>query len=73
MSDFDSTTVGFGAVCEFGRAWQAIERGSLGINVDYIQFDYSNFRDPTQGGPVGEEPLYEFDSTVIRALASIWF
>ena len=73
LSDFDSTTIGFGAVWEFGRAWQAIERGSLGINVDYIQFDYSNFRDPTQGGPVGEEPLYEFDSTVIRALASIWF
>ena len=73
MSDFESTTIGVGASWEFGRAWQRIERGSLGVNLDYIQFDYNNFRDLTQDGPVGQEPLYEFDATVIRALATIWF
>ncbi len=73
LSEFDSTTVGVGATYEFGRGWQAIERGSLGINVDFIQFDYANFRDLTQDGPLGQEPLYEFDATVIRALGSIWF
>ncbi len=73
LSEFDSTTIGVGAVWEFGRAWQAIERGSLGINLDYNQFDYDNFRDQTQDGPLGAEPLYEFDATVIRALATIWF
>ena len=73
LSEFDSTTIGVGATWEFGRAWQAIERGSLGLNLDLIQFDYANFRDLTQDGPVGQEPLYEFDATVIRALATIWF
>lgn len=73
LSEFDSTTIGIGATYEFGRSWSAIERGSVGVNVDFIQFDYDNFRDLTKSGPVGEEPLYEFDATVIRALASFRF
>ncbi len=73
LSEFSSVTLGAGVAWEFGRAWQAIDRGSLNLNVDWIQFDYDNFTDLTEGGPVGEEPLYSFDATVIRAFASVWF
>ena len=73
LSQFSSVTLGAGVAWEFGRAWQAIDRGSLNLNVDWIQFDYDNFTDLTEGGPVGDEPLYSFDATVIRAFASVWF
>jgi len=73
LSSFSSTTLGAGVSWEFGQAWQAIERGGLSLNVDWIQFDYDNFRDLTESGPLGGEPLYSFDATVIRALASVWF
>ncbi len=73
LSEFSSVTLGAGVAWEFGRAWQAIDRGSLNLNVDWIQFDYDNFTDLTAGGPVGGEPLYSFDATVIRAFASVWF
>lgn len=74
LSSFTSTTVGFGASWEFGRAWSAIERGSLNLSLDYIQFDYENFRDLTDDSqPVGQEPLYDFDAQVWRVFTSIWF
>ncbi len=73
LSRFTSVTLGAGVAWEFGRAWQAIDRGSLNLNVDWIRFDYDNFTDLTEDGPVGDEPLYGFDATVIRAFASVWF
>ncbi len=73
LSSFNSTTIGAGVSWEFGRAWESIERGSLNFNVDWIQFDYDNFRDLTDSASVGNESLYSFDATVIRAFASIWF
>jgi hypothetical protein len=73
LSKFTSTTVGLGASYEFGRSWSVIERGSLNLHVDWIYFDYDDFRDLTESGAVGEEPLYDFDATVTRFFLSIWF
>jgi hypothetical protein len=73
LSTFTSTTLGLGASYEFGRSWSRIDRGSLNLQVDWIDFDYDDFRDLTQSGPVGGEPLYSFDATVTRLFASIWF
>jgi hypothetical protein len=73
LSTFTSTTLGLGASYEFGRAWTRIERGSLNLSVDWIQFDYDDFRDLTDTAAVGEESLYSFDATVTRLFASIWF
>ncbi len=73
MSEFTSTTLGAGVSYEFGRGWNAIDRGSLNLQIDWINFDYENFRDLTVSAPVGEEPLYSFDATVVRFFGSIWF
>ena len=73
LSTFTSTTLGAGVSYEFGRGWNAIDRGALSLQVDWIDFDYDNFRDLTADAPVGEEPLYSFDATVIRFFASLWF
>ena len=74
MSAFQSYTIGGGVTYEIGtRGWESIERASLSLNLDFIQFDYDDFRDVTEGGTPGDEPLYSLDATVIRAFASIWF
>lgn len=73
LSRFTSTTIGVSASYEFARGWKFIERGSLNIELDWIHFDYDNFRDLTKEGEVGEEPLYSFDARVTRIFASFWF
>jgi hypothetical protein len=73
LSTFTSTTFGLGASYDFGRSWQAIKRGSLNVQVDWIDFEYDNFTDLTASATVGNEPLYSFDATVTRLYASIWF
>jgi len=74
LSTFDSISVGAGASYEFdNRDWSAIKRASLNLHLDFFFFDYADFRDLTQEGAVGSEPLYNFDAIVIRAFASVWF
>lgn len=73
LSTFTSTTLGLGASYEFGRSWARIDRGSLNLQLDWIDFDYDDFRDLTGTEPVGSEPLYSFDATVTRAFVSVWF
>jgi hypothetical protein len=73
LSKFTSTTVGLGGSYEFGRSWSQIDRGSLNLHVDWIHFDYDDFRDLTKSGAVGDEPLYDFNATVTRLFASFWF
>lgn len=73
LSSFSSTTIGVSASYQFGRAWTAIDRGSLNLELDWIRFDYDDFRDLTESGEVGEEPLYSFDAQVIRFYMSFWF
>lgn len=74
LSAFESYTIGGGVSYEFDRrGWESVERASLSLNLDFIRFDYDEFRDLTESGSVGNEPLYSLDATVIRAFASIWF
>jgi hypothetical protein len=73
LSSFTSTTLGLGASYDFGRAWTAIERGSLNLELDWIRFNYDDFRDLTESGNTGNEPLYSFDARVTRVFLSLWF
>ena len=74
LSSFNSLTLGAGVSYELdNQTWSTFKRGSLNFYYDYIQFDYDDFRDLTQPGSVGNEPLYSFNAGVIRAFASLWF
>jgi hypothetical protein len=73
LSAFTSTSIGLGASYDFDRAWTTIERGSLNLELDWIRFDYHDFRDLTKSGDVGNEPLYTFDALVTRLYLSFWF
>jgi len=74
LSSFRSTTLGFGASYLFKPSdWESIDKGSVNLKFDYIQFDYDDFRDITKSGTAGNEPLYEFSANVIRLFVSLWF
>ena len=74
LSSFSDLTIGAGFSYEFdNKSWNTFKRGSLNFHYDYVMFDYEDFRDLTQPGSVGNEPLYSFNAGIIRAFASLWF
>ena len=68
LSSFSDFTLGAGVSYEFGQGVVAhIDRMKFTALLDYMKFNYDNFRDVTQQGfNPGEEPLYEFDAWVTR-------
>lgn len=74
LSTFTSVTLGAGANYALDSSgWSYLKRGSLSLNLDYIQFDYDDFRNIPAGGVAGNEPLYSLSAIVVRAFASFWF
>jgi hypothetical protein len=78
MSTFQDHTIGVGVSYEFKpEKWRFIEHGSVNLQLDYIRFNYDDFRDMEEGDknniPWGEEPLYSFDANVIKVFLSIWY
>lgn len=80
LSTFTSNMFGLGVSYErkFEKS-DIFKRYSINLNLDFIQFDYDNFRDlrvhDTNPGAyvVGEEPLFSFDATVIRLYFSVFY
>jgi hypothetical protein len=75
LSTFNSNTIGLGVSYEFVQnGWGFVDRGSINLSFDHIQFNYDNFRDLRATGYLtGEEPLYEFSSDVMRFFVSLWY
>lgn len=70
MSAFSGTTLATGAVYEWKQtSLPGIKRLQFSLLLDWLNFDYDNFRDVTASGNYlpGEEPLYSFDALVTRA------
>ena len=70
MSSFSGTTIGGGVVYEWKQtSLPGIDRLQASLLVDWLDFEYDNFRDVTASGNFqpGEEPLYSFDALVTRA------
>ncbi len=74
LSTFDSQTIHAGVSYDFMRdGWRFFERGTMSFYFDYIQFQYDDFRDLTMAGPIGQEPLYEFNAQVMQFFVSFWY
>ncbi|WP_370230076.1 DUF3570 domain-containing protein [Marinobacter nauticus] len=70
LSSLSGTTLAVGAVYEWKQtSLPGIDRLQFSLLVDWLNFDYDNFRDVTAAGNYlpGEEPLYSFDAYVTRA------
>jgi hypothetical protein len=75
LASFTTHTFGAGVTYDFDTAWlPGFKRGSMSLFVDYIDFQYDDFRDVTAAGRApGDEPLYGFDSTVTRLFFSFYY
>lgn len=74
LSDMHSITYGAGVSYEmpFKSGW--IDKASVNLYWDHIQFDFDNFRDVrVKNVTPGSEPLYSYDADVIRFFVSVWF
>ncbi len=70
LSSLSGTTLAVGAVYEWKQtSLPGIDRLQFSLLLDWLNFDYDNFRDVTAAGDYlpGEEPLYSFDALVTRA------
>lgn len=74
LSQFTSNTVRLGLSYDFLEGgWSFLDKGSMNLVYDHMIFNYDNFRDITQGGDPGEEPLFSFQADVIQLFVSFWF
>ena len=74
LSTFSDIALGLGISYEFAKGgWWFIDKASVNLAYDRIQFDYEDFRDLRNGGTVGEEPAYSYTANVIQVFVSIWY
>jgi len=74
LATYVTHTIGAGISYEFNLGWGFLKRGELSLLVDYMMFDYADFRDlRVTDVPPGEEPLYSLEATVVRAFISFYY
>jgi opacity protein-like surface antigen len=74
LASYQNHTVGAGISYEFNLGWGFLNRGQVSLLVDYMMFDYQDFRDlRVTDVPPGEEPMYDLQATVIRAFISFYY
>jgi hypothetical protein len=75
LATFKSTSFGFTATWQFGvrrMAW--LDKGTLNLSYDKLQFKYDDFRDlRVTGVTPGTEPLYTLNADVLQFFISAWF
>ena len=74
LSPLRSSTVKLSAAYEFiSDGWNFIDKGTVNVSLDYLQVDYKEFRDISTGNPLGSEPFYALDATVLQVFFSFWY
>jgi hypothetical protein len=74
LSPLRSETLKFSVAYEFiDDGWGFIEKGTVNASVDYLHIDYKEFRDISTGAPLGSEPFYALDASVLQVFFSFWY
>lgn len=74
LSPLTSQTVRLAAAYEFlSDGWHFIDKGTVNVSLDYLQVDYKEFHDISTAAPLGSEPLYKLDATVLQVFFSFWY
>jgi hypothetical protein len=73
MSQFNNDSVGIEFAYERELNWGPIDKFSISLALDFIEFDYENFRDIRGTEVVGTEPFYNYNATVTRFFFSLWY
>ena len=75
LSTYYDHSFSLGASWHFARhGWGFIDKASLNVKYNFINFNYQDFRDlRVEGVEPGSEPLYGFSANVLRLFVSIWY
>ncbi len=78
LSTFQNFSASLGVSYEINSIYlTTFEKISVNLFFDYMQFDFDNFREATPANTaefgVGNEPLYTYNSNVIRFFVSFWY
>ena len=74
MSTFSNDSLGLAVSYEREiKGWDFLDKFSVNLAFDYIEFDYEDFRDIRDLATPGTEPFYAYDALVTRAFISIWY
>lgn len=74
LAAFNSTGIGLTASWDFAKnGWGWIDKGSLNLAWDHLEFNYHDFRNSLAGGTPGTEPLYHFGANVYQFFVSFWY
>lgn len=80
LGTFETLSYGIGASYNLPSSWiPFVDRSSLNLFVDQVNYEYADFRDVTsqtsEGLPftAGQEPLYSFDALAVRFFISFWY
>jgi len=74
LSTFSSHTLGFGVTYQLGtRLVPFFKKAEVSLFADYLMIRYDDFRDVRAAAAPGAEPLYELETTILRAFVSVWY
>ena len=76
LSPLTSYTIRAKASYQFideNKGWGMIKKATVSASYDFQRILYDDFRDLTQDGPVGEEPLFEMDAGILQLFVSFWY
>ncbi|MFQ5469502.1 MAG: DUF3570 domain-containing protein [Gammaproteobacteria bacterium] len=74
LSTFSNQTFGLGVSYDIPvMRWSYLDKGSVSLVYDYIQFDYDDFRNIKVSAVPGDEPLYSFSANTVQVFVSLWY
>ncbi len=74
LSSFNNHSIGINLEYKINTdrlSW--LKKGQVAGSYRYMMFNYDNFRNLSQIGTAGQEPLYSFNASVLQLYFSIWF
>lgn len=74
LSTFSNNMLSVSASYDLPPLATWVKKSSVHAYVDYVHFDYENFRDARISDVnAGDEPLYNFSAYLFRLMYSLWF
>ena len=74
LSSFYSKTIGLGLSYEFAKSgWGFVDKASVNLVYDRVEFTYEDFRDIRVSGTIGQEPFYQFSANILQLFVSMWY
>jgi hypothetical protein len=74
LSEFSNQTFSIYVSYEHSFNYRFMDKAALTFQWDHLMFDYDNFTDLRESTTIpGQEPLYDLDADVYKAVFTVWY